>query len=346
MIDFASAAMVRLLLNGMRSLGLDTSAVQLQRPPAGAHVPLNLKQHVVASAVGQAGLSCLSKLGRGARLSTDDPTHRALTSARNARDLFERWARLEGYVHSSHRVELVDVRAGGAVLRHLSRVPGSMPGAAEDLVVLGVMLTLLEAIGLQDVRAEIEGQPVYPEAAEPVLRQLAEHARTGTWHIRWQARAHASHSDPARPKAEPACTPTDLCSSLPWPDIAHRCASVLLGDLLRRRTMSEIARDIGTSARSLQRALSVAGITYSSVLAEARSRAAAWWLLESELPIAQVGFLAGYSDQPHFTRDFKRRIGLAPGRYRENFARSTRPVPSLIAIRDHAGGCAIGDTVP
>lgn len=329
MSDFASAAMVRLLLNGMRSLGLDTSAVQPQRPPADAHVPLDLKQHVVALAVGQAGLSCLLKLGRGARLSTDDPTHRAITSARDARDLFERWARLEGYVHSLHRVELVDVRADTAVLRHLSRVPGSTPGAAEDLVVLGVMLALLEAIGLQDVRAEIEGQPVYPEAAEPALRQLAEHARTATWHLRWQARGHAGHADSARrPKAEPACTPTDLCSSLPWPDIAHRCASVLLGDLLRRRTMRGIARDIGTSARSLQRSLSVAGITYSSVLAEARSRAAAWWLLESELPIAQVGFLAGYSDQPHFTRDFKRRIGLAPGRYRENFARGTTSAPA------------------
>jgi transcriptional regulator GlxA family with amidase domain len=50
-------------------------------------------------------------------------------------------------------------------------------------------------------------------------------------------------------------------------------------------------------------------------------RAAAWWLLESDRSIAECGFLAGYSDQPHFTRDFGRRIGLAPGRYREHFAR-------------------------
>ena len=90
---------------------------------------------------------------------------------------------------------------------------------------------------------------------------------------------------------------------------------------MQRRTVTDVAHNIGTSARSLQRALAVAGLSYSSVLAEARLRAAGWWLLESTLPIAQVGFLSGYADQPHFTRDFSHRIGLTPGRYRDNFAR-------------------------
>ena len=99
----------------------------------------------------------------------------------------------------------------------------------------------------------------------------------------------------------------------------------MLDDLLQRRTVGDVAHDIGTSARSLQRALTAAGLSYSSVLAEARLRAAAWCLLESTLPIAEVGFLSGYSDQPHFTRDFSRRVGLSPGRYRENFARGAKP---------------------
>ncbi len=55
--------------------------------------------------------------------------------------------------------------------------------------------------------------------------------------------------------------------------------------------------------------------------AEARLRSASWWLLETTQPIAEVGFLAGYSDQAHFTRDFGRRVGLPPGRYRSGFSR-------------------------
>jgi len=321
MTDFASAAMVRVLVHGMQSLGLDTSSVQPQPTLGDARVRLDIKQQLVGSAVRQAGLSCLVKLGSGVHLSVDDPTHRAMTSARDASDLIDRWRRLEGYVHSLHRVEVGDVHAGDAVLRHISLEPGSSPSAPEDLVVLGVLLALLEAIGLQDVWAEIEGQRVYPEAAESILLRLARRALTGTWHIRWRPLAQTRDETPERPRPAHARVPTHLCAALPWPEVAHRCASLVLDDLLQRRTVGDVAHDIGTSARSLQRALTVAGLSYSSVLAEARLRAAGWWLLESTLPIAEVGFLSGYSDQPHFTRDFSRRIGLSPGRYRENFAR-------------------------
>ena len=334
MNDFASAAMIRVMVNGMQSLGLDTSVVDLRPTQGDAQVRLNLKQQLAASAVRQAGLSCLVKLGRGGRFNVDDPTHRALTSARDAADLFQRWGRLERYVHSQHWVEVVDLHPGGAVLRHLSRAPGAAPSAPEDLVVLGLLLALLETNGLHGVEAEIEGQRVFPEASESVLQRLSQRAQTGTWHVRWQPPIAPARAEPAarpRPALMPALTsmrthtqahvPTHLCAALPWPEIAHRCAAIALTDLMRRRTVGDVAHHIGTSARSLQRALAVVGLSYSSVLAEARLRAAAWWLLESALPIAQVGFLSGYADQAHFTRDFSRRIGLAPGRYRDSFAR-------------------------
>ena len=65
MTDFASAAMIRVMVNGMQSLGLDTSAVDLRPILGNAHVRLDLKQQLLGSAVRQAGLSCLVKLGRG-----------------------------------------------------------------------------------------------------------------------------------------------------------------------------------------------------------------------------------------------------------------------------------------
>lgn len=327
MTEFASAAMVRVLVHGMQSLGLDTAVAELHPTLrlGDARVRLDLKQQLVGSAVRQAGLSCLVKLGRGVRLSVDNPTHRALASARDADDLFDRWRRLERYVHSLHRVEVRSVHAGDAVLRHVSRVPGSAPSAPEDLVVLGVLLALLDAIGLQDVRAEIEGERVHPEASETVLQRLAKHARTGTWHVRWRPLTQARDETFAQPGPAHARVPANLCAALAWPEVAHRCASLILDDLMQRRTVGDVARDTGTSVRSLQRVLAAAGLSYSSVLAETRLRAAAWWLLESTLSITEAGFLCGYSDQSHFTRDFSRRIGLSPGRYRDNFARSAVP---------------------
>jgi AraC-like DNA-binding protein len=42
--------------------------------------------------------------------------------------------------------------------------------------------------------------------------------------------------------------------------------------------------------------------------------------VHTQSSFAEVGFLCGYSDQPHFTRDFQMRVGMTPGRYRQEFA--------------------------
>jgi tRNA A37 N6-isopentenylltransferase MiaA len=50
-----------------------------------------------------------------------------------------------------------------------------------------------------------------------------------------------------------------------------------------------------------------------------RSRMAAWRLLETQASLAEIGFLSGYSDQPHFTRDFRQLVGITPAQYRKDF---------------------------
>jgi AraC-like DNA-binding protein len=66
------------------------------------------------------------------------------------------------------------------------------------------------------------------------------------------------------------------------------------------------------------------GLGYSRLLSEARCRAAAWRLLHTDWSIAEIGFLSGYSDQPHFTRDLQRRVGVTPAAYRQEFSVTPR----------------------
>jgi AraC-like DNA-binding protein len=321
MDDFASAAMLRVLRAGLRALRIDApGAADEPDPPAGApraQVPLDLKRALVEAAVRAGGLACLPRLGRGVHAHPDDPAHRALVAARDGLDLIERWRRLERYVHSRHRIEVVEAAVGRATLRHVSRDAGTPPSAPEDLVVLGVIAALLEAFGATGVVASIDDAQVLPGGDEATLRRLAAARRTGTWTLAWR-----EPDAPVAPRADGGGAPVGLCDAMAWPGTAKRCARVLLADPLGPRSLAAVAASLGISGRSLQRALAADGLRFSDLLAEVRVRAAAWWLIETAEPIAAAGFVAGYSDQPHFTRDFGRRTGLPPGRYREHFARS------------------------
>lgn len=315
MSDFASAAMVSVMLKGMVRLGLDIRSVQHLAQADGAHVPLQAKQALVAVALAQGGWTSLVQLGQGFHDLADAPLHRALASAPNAATLLARWCRLEKYVHSRHRILCLQVGRQQVMLQHVSLAHQASPAAAEDLVVLGLLCALLQALGLSQVRARVHGVDVFPQADAPALRTLAHLRQTGVWMLDWAAEAPhipSAASSPVQP-------PHNLCEALLWPALAQQCAATLLGDLMHPHTVVSMARLLGLSTRSLQRHLHSDGLSFSQITAEARLRAAAWWLLESSLSLAEIGFMCGYADQAHFNRDYKHRTGLAPGAYRSGF---------------------------
>lgn len=67
-----------------------------------------------------------------------------------------------------------------------------------------------------------------------------------------------------------------------------------------------IARTLATSARSLQRRLAAAGVTYQQLLDLARKDAAERYLTDSPLSIGEVAYLLGYSEPAAFNRAFRR----------------------------------------
>ncbi|MGD9943144.1 MAG: helix-turn-helix transcriptional regulator [Burkholderiaceae bacterium] len=334
MSDFASAAMVRVLIHGMRERGLmppDEAQAAGSRLDAAARVPLDLKRAVIADAVRRGGIGCLALLGCGLSHYRNDPTHRALASARGVADLLERWQRLERYVHSRHRCQLLKLddlgasrRCGGARLRHVA-VHGPAPLAAESLVVLGLLIALLEALGLQQVRACAGGVPVYPEPDAAALQRAAAAGGTAAWRLDWVAApgsaesSRASTASTASASTVSTAPPADLLHGPDWPPLLVAAARLLLNDLTQPLTLPSLAGALGFAPRTLQRALSDAGTGYAPLLAELRCRAAAWWLLHSQRPVAEIGFVCGFADQAHFTRELRRRVGLPPLRYRQAF---------------------------
>lgn len=309
--------MVRVLAQGMRDLGLDPAAGRLHSAAHRATVSFDEKRQLVASAVAQGGIACLAMLGRGLHRFADEPTHSALTSARDVSDLLARWARLERYIHSHHRVEVLAVSGHRACLSHLSKAGRPAPLPAEDLVVLGVLVALLEAIGAADVIARAGDVPVYPEPDAKALAREAQKGNTARWTIRWSqltTSARRAGSDALQPQ---------VVAPQGWPDHAQRGFARLCEDLSTPLTLPALARAQGEAPRSLQRSLSRAGLTYTQLLGEARCRSASWWLMRTAAPVAEVGYVCGYADQPHFTRDFRNRVGMTPLRCRTEFSAPT-----------------------
>jgi AraC-like DNA-binding protein len=351
MIDFASAAMIRVLAQGLRELGLDPG--ELPADSGQARVALRQKQAVVGAAVAQGGLACLPLLGRGLHRLAHEPTHQALVSARSARDLLERWQRLERYIHSRHRcvVEACDARE--ARVRHVAPASGPPPSAPEDLVVAGVLAALLEAIGLTAVEVRVGPAAAFPQPDAAALARAAAGGETALWHFRWAAPAPGTGrpAGTARPAREDAVEDArgdarrdalknaqgnaqegaqesaqeSAREDVPgadraWPPAAQAAYRRLAADLTRPLALRELADELRMPWRTLQRRLSQAGLSYSRLLAEARCRTGAWRLLHTADPIAEVGFLSGFADQSHFTRELQRRVGLPPAAYRAAFA--------------------------
>lgn len=293
MDEFASAVLVAAVQHALTAEGIAVPAPT----PAGALVPLAAKRRLLAEVTQTHGLLPLLRVGQYLPQLPPDPAISALSAAGTPSDLFDRWSRLERFVHSRHRVV---VRAAGAdqlVAEHVGR-SGARPEPAEDVLVLGVLAALMTAIGTRGVVVTLEPhhQVVY---ADGVLTTPDAGRGTALWRFTW-----SGHS----PK------PAQVAGT----DVASRARHLLAGDLARGWTVRELASRFGTSARTLQRTLRPAG-GFTALLAAVRADAAADLLMNSTHPLGIVGFACGYTDQPHLTREFKRRTAMTPAAYRSAF---------------------------
>ncbi|PPB79365.1 AraC-like DNA-binding protein [Albidovulum inexpectatum] len=296
--DFASAAMMRLVAAGLARQGIAAGL----RAPGGAHLPRPEKQAALAAIMAAHGRLAVMQIADALPTMPPEPVLLALTRARDVPDLLARWHRLETFSHGSHRVRARVQGPREIALKHEARGKGAAPSEPETVLVLSVLARLAELVQQAPVTLSDQGGRLWRKA--------------GRWFDPGRL-AHGSgvilhHS--GRHRDEPTITagPTEA--------LATRLREHLTADPLRRWTVKDLADWAGLSARTLQRRLTEQGLSLSRLVAEARLQVAAGYLVEKPGPsLAQIGFLAGYSDQAHFTRAFAKGVGTSPRRYREEF---------------------------
>lgn len=103
----------------------------------------------------------------------------------------------------------------------------------------------------------------------------------------------------------------------PWSEKVSR----VIMDMLKheKAAIDRIARKLETSPRNLQNRLKKEGVTFQKLLDDIRKEQAVYFLEKEKMPISEIAFLLGYSEQSVFSRSFKRWFGVTPGRYRSRF---------------------------
>jgi AraC-like DNA-binding protein len=104
-------------------------------------------------------------------------------------------------------------------------------------------------------------------------------------------------------------------------DLRKRTKEAIISGLKQAKTgLADIAKQLGTSDRTLQRRLGELDTSHAKLLDEARSELATRYLGERDIAIAEVAFLLGFADVPSFHRAFRRWTNCTPGEHRRSLS--------------------------
>ncbi len=107
---------------------------------------------------------------------------------------------------------------------------------------------------------------------------------------------------------------SDICTDRPF---TKKVSSLLIGKFQERLpTIKDIAGELSMSVRSLQRNLEKENTSYSNIFNEVYKKLAISYLVNENMPIAEIAYIMGFSEPSAFHRTFKRWTGLTPNEYR------------------------------
>lgn len=117
--------------------------------------------------------------------------------------------------------------------------------------------------------------------------------------------------------AELAPTPDPALA--PIPDAVLRVVDTFESDLTHPWTLSDLAAVAGVSTSTLTRLFrNSLGVPPLASLARLRAERAAALLIETDLPVGEVGAQVGWPDPAYMSRRFTTLMGASPRRYRES----------------------------
>ena len=293
MDDFASTELFNLIALELQKQGYDVRP----SPEFKGKISRTAKASLLNAALDDLGPSALLKIGSGIEDVHGKPMVSVLLNAISIPDVIERWQRLEVFFHGNHRVRTLNITEKTISVEHYS-LNGNPPSKGEDLVIAGLLSALFKSVGAKKLCLHINNRVVLTDG--DIHEDVLDLPSSNLWEYTW------SHLDTK------AYTNITACKDQ---NIAQRLASIMSSDIGRSWNLISAAQIMGISTRTMQRKLALCETSFQSILRAERVDRAAIMLLESQYSLLEVGYATGFSDQAHFSREFKLRFNMTPTEY-------------------------------
>jgi AraC-like DNA-binding protein len=315
---WTSSGLTALVMRGLEKRRPDILPASLKMPECthAAHAPAGFKRDLLVRAYEAGGAALILDMREDLRQVGFDPILHVLLRSANPQVLAEKWQRFERYTHSTNRLELIPEGERAFVTRRFTS-SGGKTHPSEDLLLLAVIATLLEEIGATEVSVILTPETgenlAIIEAGKITAPAGRLSASPAVARIEWQGFA-------LRDREINETTPLVVYGGNESEPVTGAVTQLIAGDVTRVWTWPVIANELGQPVRSLQRALLMEETSLSELVRAVRVREACHLLEQGELSLTQIGFWCGFSDSAHFSRDFKKSLGMPPSAYRSSSA--------------------------
>lgn len=259
----------------------------------GPFVAEEIKRTLLARVLQQSGRDGLIEAGREVASESAHPFVRVLRAQPNPLQLFRAWMQIEVLAHAHNRVRLLDLQCDSLQLLRLRLGDGGAhPLIEEDLFILGVLQGFLTLLGL----------------GEFTLTGPTEDKQGHIWHLGFKQ-----------------IGPTPECAGDPQGRIwcaageIERAVFIIASNLILTDApvdLVRVARQLGLSARSLQRRLAASGTSFSSLLRAARVTVAGAAVVDGQhTALTELAYRFGFADSAHLCRSFREVVGCSPSQF-------------------------------
>ncbi len=240
-----------------------------------------------------------------------------LLNSSTPRELMEKVKHYGSYFHATRRLELIDTGEDYVVVENIAN-DGGVPLPEEELFLCGMLMNLLERIGCEGL--EVQWLATSSQDLSKILKSMdlsaPEYVENSRWRFVWHGQKIKGHIEGLDEFLFRYAEPFRLPSKVNLIDMVEKILSIDLG---AKPSMEVMAEMLGMSVRSFQRKMREEGTTYTRLCNDLRIKVASRMLRQSEVTVTEVGFVCGFRDSSHFSREFKKVQQVSPKRYREMF---------------------------